>query len=273
MKIAIIGHGFVGKAVDFGFENPDVQKQLIDPVLYNNTVEDVDKLTDYAFVCVPTPMLPNGEINDSIVRNVVESLIKNTEAIVIIKSTVIPTTIKELSKLSKDIVYNPEFLMERSALVDFVNPDFHIIGSNDNIVSMRMERLYNDYSNCIPAPFFHMKPEEASFVKYGINTFLSTKVTFFNQLFDACEDMGVSYNKVHKAIGSDPRIGHGHTKVPGFDMKQGYGGACFPKDVNAFRKFTDKFTLLDTVTEINNSYRSQYELDDREKQQNVNFDN
>ena len=123
-----------------------------------------------------------------------------------------------------------------------------------------------------------MNLAEASFVKYGINTFLATKVTFFNQLFDVMKDFGdVNYSRVSKAIGSDPRIGLGHTKVPGFDKKKGYGGACFPKDVRAFVKLfqnngSNSLTLLEKTDIINNDYRKQYEKDEREKAQHVNYE-
>jgi UDPglucose 6-dehydrogenase len=97
------------------------------------------------------------------------------------------------------------------------------------------------------------------------------KVTFFNQLYDAIGREGETFNKVVKAIGSDPRIGHSHTKVPGPDGKQGYGGACFPKDTAALVKFDEGFTLVEKCIRINNEYRKRYELDDREKEQKVKY--
>ena len=81
----------------------------------------------------------------------------------------------------------------------------------------------------------------------------------------------VNFNKIIKAVGADERINISHTKVPGFDGKQGYGGACFPKDTLAFSKFSDKLTLLAKAIEINNNYRSQYDRDEREKEQNIQF--
>ena len=118
-----------------------------------------------------------------------------------------------------------------------------------------------------------MGPIEASFTKYAINTFLATKVTFFNQLYDATVSMGANFNHIVAAIDADPRMGSTHMKVPGFDGKRGFGGACFPKDTKAFNSTFKGFTLLDNVVTINNTYRSQYELDEREKAQNVVFNN
>tara|TARA_R100000030_G_scaffold10586_1_gene7235 strand:- start:392 stop:745 length:354 start_codon:yes stop_codon:yes gene_type:complete len=116
-----------------------------------------------------------------------------------------------------------------------------------------------------------MTPKEASFVKYGINSFLALKVTFFNQLYDSIARQGQTFNKVVKAIGTDSRIGHSHTKVPGPDLKQGYGGACFPKDTAALVNFDEGFTIIEKCIKINNEYRKRYELDDREREQNVNY--
>lgn len=81
----------------------------------------------------------------------------------------------------------------------------------------------------------------------------------------------IGHGFVGKAVGMDERIGSSHTKVPGFDGKRGYGGACFPKDTQAFVNYNKGLTLLEKVININNDYRARYELDDREKQQNITY--
>ena len=116
-----------------------------------------------------------------------------------------------------------------------------------------------------------MKMEEASLVKYGVNTFLATKVLWFNQFFDVVENENANYNKIISAIATDQRIGSSHTLVPGFDNKRGYGGACFPKDTNAFSTFAPAFSILKKVIEENNNYRRSYEKDKRELEQNVTY--
>ena len=116
-----------------------------------------------------------------------------------------------------------------------------------------------------------MSLQEASFVKYTINSFLAMKVLFFNQLYDAVGDTSANFATIIKAVGSDGRIGSSHTSVPGHDGKQGYGGACFPKDTSAFVNYSNRLTLIEKCIEINNTYRSQYELDEREKEQHVNY--
>ena len=268
MRVAVIGHGFVGKAVDYGFSNPQVEKIIIDPI-YRSTSEDVKNLNaDLIFICVPTPMGDDGNINTSILDEVMNDL-NETNGLIVIKSTVTPAVIDNYT--ADNILYNPEFLTERSACEQFVNPKFHIFGGTKEACEL-LEEYYDTYSLCSPCPTLKMNRAEASFVKYAINSFLSTKITFFNQLYDACNAYGgVNFNKIIKGVGCDERISISHTKVPGFDGKQGYGGACFPKDTLAFCKFSDELTLLAKAIEINNQYRSQYERDDREKEQNIQF--
>ena len=118
-----------------------------------------------------------------------------------------------------------------------------------------------------------MSAQDASFVKYGINSFLATKVMWFNQFKDLIDFHGADYDNIATAIGTDPRITHSHTQVPGPDGRKGYGGACFPKDTNALAQFAgeDYLTILKLIIKENNNIRSQYKLDDREKEQNVRF--
>ena len=164
---------------------------------------------------------------------------------------------------------NWEFLTEKNALDDFINPPMHVFGGEKN-ATKKLEEIYKEHSRCKPCQVFHMTALEASFVKYGINSFLATKVLWMNQFQDICDNNHAKYNVVANAIGSDPRIGHSHMQVPGPDGRKGFGGACFPKDTKAFSHFAEgQFKVLDTVIEENNFYRSMYELDEREKEQKV----
>ena len=265
MKILIVGHGFVGKAVDYGFSHPKVEKTIVDPK-YNISLDTVNPaLYDCVFVCVPTPMANNGTVNCNIINSVLDQL--EHARLVIVKSTVTPDIVKTWPT---NVVYNPEFLTEKSANEQFIAPAFHVFGGDEWAVD-RVTMLYEKYSLCSPCPILRMTAEEASFVKYTINSFLAMKVTFFNQLYDAVGDTDANFATIIKAIGMDDRIGPSHTKVPGFDGKQGYGGACFPKDTSAFTHYNNKLTLLEKCIIINNNYRLQYEMDEREKEQHVNY--
>ena len=269
IKIGIVGHGFVGKAVDYGFSN-NVEKILIDPN-YNTTCSALQSFNpDVVFVCAPTPMGDNGSINASIVLECCNEINKFTNALIVLKSTVTPDIVKKLAVLYDKFVYNPEFLTEKNANGDFVNQFMLVLGGKTESTHSLL-KIYNNHSICRPCPVFHMTAQEASFVKYGINTFLATKVTFFNQLYDIVRDNDANFNNIISAIGSDPRITHSHTTVPGFDNKRGYGGACFPKDTAAFDAFAKTFTLLSNTISINTEYRKNYKLDKREVEQNITF--
>ena len=262
-KIAIVGLGFVGSAVAYGFHHPHIIQQHIDPKL-GNEIMDIDVGTDFVFVCVPTPM-----DDFSIVREVMEEILSNDiGGTIILKSTVPPNILEEMTH--PDVVYNPEFLTEKSAQEQFIDPPFHILGGAD-MATEDVQLLYEHYSLCNPAPFLHMTMEEASLVKYTINSFLATKVTFFNQMFDLCSQFDANPSVVFNAVGMDDRIGFGHTKVPGFDSKRGFGGACFPKDTKAIIDVAGEgvLSIIEEVIKTNNNYRSRYELDDREKEQNI----
>ena len=271
LLVGIVGHGFVGKAVDYGFSQRNVDKFIVDP-LYDTTIEELSAFDpDVTFVAVPTPMSDDGKIDASIVKKVVKELIDNTKGFIVVKSTVTPDIMIELSELSRErIVYNPEFLTEKNANEDFINPKMHVFGG-DPATCRYIEEMYATYSLCRPCPVFHVSIAEASLIKYGINSFLATKVLWFNQFFDVVNGHG-NFNRIIAAIGTDPRIGHSHTVVPGFDGRRGYGGACFPKDTKALSFFAPEFTVLEKVIEANNQLRSGYERDDREKEQNVNYD-
>ena len=270
INILIVGHGYVGKAVDHGFSTSQVTKYVVDPN-YGNDIDDFRGIRMHAaFVCVPTPFGEMGVIDSSIVEDVVNRL-ETFACPIIIKSTVTPNIVEDLSNKNSDVVYNPEFLTEKNHLDDFINPPMHIFGGNP-MITRQVQELYEKYSQCKPCTVMHMTAMEASFVKYGINCFLATKVLWFNQFKDLIDMTNSKYNVIVNAIGSDPRIGHSHTQVPGPDGRKGYGGACFPKDTNAFNTYAQgNFSVLEDVIKANNTYRSQYELDEREKEQKVTY--
>lgn len=275
MKVGIVGHGFVGGAVDYAFTHRDIEKFYVDPK-HDTTIDDlVDWNPHFTFVCVPTPSIGDGLVDASLVEDAVLKLLEHTKGGVIIKSTITPDIVDRLYQSCfeddwKRIVYNPEFLTESNAKEQFVNSKFHLLGGFPDACKAVAE-IYDVYSLCTTDEYVFMSAAEASFVKYGVNSFLAMKVTFFNQLYDVINKFGSNYPTIVNAIGKDPRIGVGHTRVPGYDGKKGFGGACFPKDTLAFTKFDEDLTLLAECIKINNKYRKEYELDDREKSSNVNY--
>ncbi len=254
IKIGIVGHGFVGGAVDYAFTHPDVEKFYVDPK-YETTMYDlVSWGPHYTFICAPAPTIDDG-VDVSIIKDAIDTLTRTYNGGIIVKSTIPPDKVDEICFDSR-IVYNPEFLIQSNAKEQFVNAPYHILGGETEFCEA-VEFLYRTYSLCIAEEYVYMSPAEASFVKYGVNSFLATKVIFFNQLYDAAEKYGtVNTTKIINAIGKDSRIGLGHTRVPGYDGQQGFGGACFPKDTEAFVKFDQCLTLLKKSIDINKRYRN-----------------
>lgn len=200
-SIVVVGAGFVGKAVIAGFRNVTL---AVDPVLGTKLSNIKDK-PDVIFICVPTPMGPNGDIDATIVESVLEQC-QHFGALMVLKSTVSPNLVKGFSEKYKRFVYNPEFLTERNADWDFTHPISNVFGGDPEDTKL-LEHIYATYSYCEPAETFHMTAEEASFVKYSVNSFLTTKVLFFNQLYKMTEAAGVDFEKIRLAVTNDDRIG------------------------------------------------------------------
>ena len=277
MKIGIVGYGFVGKAVDYGFKR-NIEKIIIDPKLDTSISNLKSHNPEFIFICVPTPMNLDGDQDSSIIEKVLAEINKDySESVVIVKSTVLPSIIEKLSKSHKHFVYNPEFLREKTANEDFVNASSLILGGESDDLK-RVAELYNNHSDCKIVEVHETDVISASLVKYSINTFLASKVIFFNQLYDIYKALtpDIKWDEFITMINSDKRIGESHMDVPGHDGRLGFGGACFPKDTTALlslSKDIDKeFSLLKEVIRINNNIRMQYnELDEREKEQGVNY--
>ena len=230
-KIAIIGYGFVGKAMSKLF--PDAL--VYDPFLKEkpiNFCSDKDRINqcDVAFVCVPTIMLPNGECDIQIVKETVAWL--NTP-LIIIRSTVKPGTTSELISLfSKDIIFIPEYVGETVAhpLLDEQCRDFLIIGAHDSFIGNLALEVYQEVYNSNIKVLF-LTPTEAEIVKYMENTAIGSMVTLCNEFYNICQTFGVNYNRVREGFLLDPRMSRYFTFV--YPNARGFGGKCLPKDLNA----------------------------------------
>ncbi len=278
LKLGIVGYGFVGKATDQGF-NKHVTKYIVDPLLNTSIEELKDFQPDIVFICVPTPMNNDGSQDASIISSVTNDLSKYCpKAIKVVKSTVIPSILEELKLMDKNLIYNPEFLREKHANFDFVKSDMIIFGGDRN-VSSQVSNAYLKHSRCETKEHIFTDLKTASLIKYAINTFLASKVIFFNELNSIFNKLETTddWDTVINTISKDKRIGGSHMQVPGHDGKKGFGGACFPKDSLALIKFAKDLgvelnSLISTIR-INNKIRSQYKnLDSRESEQNISFD-
>ena len=230
MKIGIVGYGFVGKAVDYGFKR-DIEKIIIDPKLDTSISNLKYHNPEFIFICVPTPMNSDGNQDSSIIEQVLVEINKDfSESIVIIKSTVLPNIIEKLSKSHKHFVYNPEFLREKTANEDFVNANSLILGGESDDLK-RVTELYKNHSNCKIDDIYETDVISASLVKYSINTFLASKVIFFNQLYDIYKALtpAIKWDEFITMINSDKRIGESHMDVPGHDGRLGFVEHTFQK--------------------------------------------
>jgi UDPglucose 6-dehydrogenase len=253
MKIGIIGNGFVGNAIYQNLKNK-IQNLFVFDVDEKRSLNSYDETinSDIVFVCLPTPMKNKmgGGCNLSYIESFFEDLPKNLSGIFVIKSTVPIGTTKALSekRLDLKIIHNPEFLTARNSVEDFNNADRNIIGGEKES-SQKLENFYLNY-------FPHIKNilvsfEESESIKYFSNTYLSMKVTYFNLMFDLCDKLGIDFEKVRSGVCLDKRIGESHSLVPGIDGDRGFGGTCFPKDLNALNEtFNDNDLNSSIFSEI-----------------------
>jgi nucleotide sugar dehydrogenase len=238
--IGIVGQGFVGTAVHEGMKD-DFDIQTYDKFKSESStcasLEDLCKKVKIVFVCLPTPMKKDGSCDLSILEDTICQINNvNSGNIVIIKSTVVPGTTERLNKENNniDIVFNPEFLTEANSIEDFKNQNRIIIGGPrpaTTIVKNMYRKSFRD------TPIVKTGSTIAEFVKYFINCFLATKVAYANEFKQLCDAQGVDYDKVVEYALYDKRIATTHLSVPGPDGKDGFGGSCFPKDLNALINF------------------------------------
>jgi UDPglucose 6-dehydrogenase len=188
------------------------------------------------FVAVGTPSAEDGSVDLSAVWNVVEQMAPalRADTIVVLKSTVpvgtnaaVARRLKDLTGLDIEVASNPEFLKEGTAIEDFMKPDRVVIGTRSERVLEVLWDLYQPYLRT-DKPLLHMSPESAEMTKYAANALLATKISFINEIANICERVGADVNEVRRGIGHDSRIGFAFL-FPGV----GYGGSCFPKDVQA----------------------------------------
>jgi len=234
-KIGIVGNGFVGNSVAFGFSpTHEIRIHDKDPKKNLNTLEEVLEC-DYVFVCVPTPMNPDGSINLDIVHKALQEIeVYNTnDNIIILKSTMIPGTAKKISDTypSLNLVFNPEFLTERTAKLDFLTQARIILGGNKKNTT-KVKKLFQErFVHCY---VIETDMITAELIKYMNNVFFASKVSIMNEFKQICEEIGADWDIAVKGFAADQRIGDSHLHVPGPDGKLGFGGSCFPKDINAF---------------------------------------
>ena len=250
--IGIVGQGFVGNAVYQKFKNYyDVLTHDKDDTKSTSTLDNMVHLCDTIFLCLPTPMKSDGRCDTSILESVLDTIdliSDNYESnkTIVIKSTIPPGTTEKWNKKyeSLTLVFNPEFLTERNAVSDYENQNRIILGGPRPATT----ELKQIFSKVFPkAHIIKTDSTHAEMVKYLTNSFLATKVSFANEIYQLCDKLNIDYDKVVEYATLDDRLGKSHWGVPGHDGDFGFGGHCFPKDLAALLHLT---VQLDTINNV-----------------------
>jgi len=295
MNIAVVGTGYVGLVtgtclaetgnnvicVDIDEKKVEKMKNGIVPiyephldVLFDRNIKqgrlkfttNLKEAVDSAqiiFLALPTPPDEDGSADLSYILGVADELGKiiTDYKVIIDKSTVpvgtaekVTAAVKKNAKVDFDVVSNPEFLREGFAVDDFLKPDRVVIGTSSKKAREILEKLYKPYVRQ-GNPIIFMDEKSAELTKYAANSFLATKITFMNEIANFCEKVGADVDMVRIGMGSDTRIGK-RFLFPGI----GYGGSCFPKDVQALAKSGKEvdytFNILDSVMSVNEKQKT-----------------
>jgi len=254
--IGIVGNGFVGSAVQFGFSpstgcDYEVRVYDKDPSKSVDTIEETVNKSEFIFLSVPTPSNKDGSMNLDIVEQALQDISDVNESkhnVVLLRSTVTPGTTRKLQDKYPNlrIVFNPEFLTERNAKYDFINQARIIVGGGDvQLQRYDVERVGDLYRSRFgeSQPVIETNWETAELIKYMSNCFFTTKISFMNEMYQVAEKCGVDWGVALDGFFRDGRVGHSHMNVPGPDGKFGFGGSCFPKDIQALITFGESLGL------------------------------
>ncbi len=240
MKIGIIGRGFVGSAVQFGFSpntgcDAQVRAYDKDPHKSQHSLKEVLDESDFLFLSLPTPSNPDGSVNLDIVHESLNDInkINTRDNIILLRSTMTPGSTEYCQKKypKLNLVFNPEFLTERSANFDFINQSRYIIGGHPKHTSKVADMYRWRFGESISV--IETNYPTAELIKYMNNCFLATKVSFMNEMKLVSDACGADWEMAVEGFIRDGRISHSHLNVPGHDGKMGFGGSCFPKDIQA----------------------------------------
>jgi UDPglucose 6-dehydrogenase len=293
MNLSIIGTGYVGLVTAVGFASHDhdvicvdIDKKKIEqinngiPPIYEEGLEElmqkhkaqITATTDYeeavlnsdvTFICVGTPSITDGSIDLTYVKETTKKIggvLRNKSGwhVVVVKSTVIPGTTRDvvlpLLEIESEktvgidigLAVNPEFLREGIAVHDFLNPDRIVIGAEDEKSRQMLQMLYDTFHSLLMTTSL----SAAEMIKYASNAFLATKISFINEIGNLCKRLNIDTYEVADGVGLDGRIGRAF-----LDSGIGWGGSCFPKDLDALIAWAkhqkEKTSILDSVVAVN----------------------
>jgi len=245
ITIGIVGFGVIGSVMKKWIEqhNPKCNFLISDPPKgYNDNLSQADII----FVSIHIPTEDDGTQDLTLLNEIISNLPNKP---IFIRTTLLPGTCDNLTKkFNKKVFFMPEFLTERTAYDDFCTQPMVFTGCVDLLKNIFVNKTFITMSNI-----------EAEVTKYSHNVFGAVKVTYFNAIYELCKKLNCDYKNVRQGTLISGYINSPHTDVPGPDGKLGYGGKCFPKDVNAFAKFVEPSNLnelLDCVKKANERYRN-----------------
>ena len=262
MEIGIIGAGVVGSSL-LSLFNSDVSYHVVDPAYQCsvNFEELMNYSIDILFICLPCITEPDGSIDVLDLENYLTQLtLIDFTGIVVIKSTLVPFYLKKFNKKfdTLNLIYSPEFIRMAHVEYDSSHPIMILIAGDNDAIKYKLEWFYISHTDIFRPNIVKCDFSTASLIKYFINSWLATKVTFmneFNELFNASETES-TWDEFIQILGNDNRIGKSHMQVPGPDKKLGFGGSCFPKDTQALLAYAQhndiKMKVLDAAVEKNN---------------------
>ena len=247
-NFTIFGYGYVGAAYSSYLHDYGYDISINDPGKgYKQVLGNFS--TDGAIICVNAPTLEDGTVDHGNVLTVIANIRKHNASMpILIKSTILPDIAEEIEETYDNVTYSPEFLTAANARCD-VESEEKIILAGQN------PQLWADLFADLGKKVHLTDMRTASFMKYAVNTFLATKVTFMNELYDL---YGGDWSKLKKLLVTDQRLGTSHFDVPGPDGMRGFGGACFPKDTKAFLAYAEgEMNVLRSAVFTNKKWRSE----------------
>jgi len=262
-KIAKLNSGII-PIYEPGLEDLVIRNKKNANLRFTSDLKKAIKECEIIFICVGTPPKENGEADLSYVENAARAIAEAIDSykLIVEKSTVPVETGEKVAKTIRaynthkadfDVVSNPEFLREGSAVHDFMQPDRIVVGCESEKAKKIMEELYSP----LKAPIIFTDIKSAEIIKHASNSFLATKISFINAIANICELSGADVEKVAEGMGLDKRIGRSF-----LNAGIGYGGFCFPKDAEAFIRISEKFgydfRLLKAAQEINNNQKKHF---------------
>ena len=274
-RVGVIGHGFVGVALDSGLQAVlGIECRIHDKFKSFESLDAVVDNSDILFVALPTPMnFDTGECDLSIINEVLADIDKiATGKSIVIKSTVPPGSTAAWAKRypEQNFIFCPEFLTEKTFIEDFINQDRIILGTTSALVGVdnSVLDLFINFSSAqkmrgTTSKIKVVDSGVAEMVKYMGNCMLATKVIFCNEIAEICKASDIDYSKVADLVSLDKRIGSSHMTVPGHDGSHGFGGSCFSKDLNSLMFFAKEHgvdpLILDSVWTKNLLVREVYD--------------